>query len=108
MSCAFKYAAGTRVDVQLARDGEQAVLRVMDRGPGIAEEYLERVFDRFERAVSVRNFGGLGLGLYVTREIALAHGGTARSCQREGGGACVEVRLPIRDGSTSTLPAERP
>ncbi|HUQ03638.1 MAG TPA: PAS domain-containing sensor histidine kinase [Kofleriaceae bacterium] len=104
---AFKYAAGTRVDVELTRDGDEAVLRVMDRGPGIGEEYLEKVFDRFERAVSVRNFGGLGLGLYVTREIVVAHGGRVRACRREGGGAEVDVRLPIRDRPPS-LPTERP
>jgi PAS domain S-box-containing protein len=91
----FKYAAGGRVDVQLAREGDEALLRVMDRGPGIPEAQLERVFGRFERAVSARHYGGLGLGLYVAREIVLAHAGTVRAHNRDGGGAVVEVRLPI-------------
>jgi PAS domain S-box-containing protein len=91
----FKYAAGSRVDVQLTREGDEAVLRVMDRGPGIPEAQLERVFGRFERAVSARNYGGLGLGLYVAREIVLAHGGLVRAYNRDGDGAIVEARLPI-------------
>jgi PAS domain S-box-containing protein len=95
----FKYAGGSRVDVQLAREGGEAVLRVMDRGPGIPEGQLERVFGRFERAVSARHFGGLGLGLYVAREIVLAHGGTVRAYNRDGGGAAVEARFPIREPS---------
>jgi two-component system sensor histidine kinase MprB len=55
------------------------------------------VFERFERAAAARNYGGMGLGLYLAREIAIAHGGTIRARNREGGGAALEVRLPIRD-----------
>ena len=95
LSNAFKYAAGSRVDVKLARDGNEAVLLVQDRGPGIPAEHLHRVFGRFERAAASRNFGGMGLGLYVAREIVLAHGGTIEAHVREGGGAVLEVRLPI-------------
>ena len=54
------------------------------------------MFGRFERAASARHYGGLGLGLYLAREITLAHGGTIDALDREGGGAKVEVRLPIR------------
>jgi PAS domain S-box-containing protein len=96
LSNAFKYAAGSRVDVELVREGDDAVLRVMDRGPGIPRDQLEHVFGRFERAASVRNYGGMGLGLYVAREIALAHRGTVRAFEREGGGAKIEVRLPTQ------------
>jgi signal transduction histidine kinase len=92
---AFKYAAGTPVDIQLRRAGEIAVLTVEDRGPGIAEKQLDRIFERFERAASVRNYPGMGLGLYVAREIVVAHGGSIRAHNREGGGAAVEIRLPV-------------
>ena len=96
LSNAFKYAPGSQIDVVLVRDGSEALLRVGDRGPGIAREHLERIFERFERAVPARNYGGLGLGLYVAREIVIAHGGTIRAHNREGGGAGLEVRLPLR------------
>jgi PAS domain S-box-containing protein len=95
LSNAFKYAAGTHVDINVRRDGGEAVICVEDRGPGIAEAQLERIFERFERAASVRNYPGLGLGLFVAREIVIAHGGSIHARNREGGGAAVEVRLPL-------------
>jgi PAS domain S-box-containing protein len=96
LSNAFKYASGSRIDVRLVRETDEAVLYIEDRGPGIPDDQRERIFDRFERAAS-RNFGGMGLGLYVAREIVLAHGGTIAARNRDGGGATLEVRLPIRD-----------
>ena len=93
LSNAFKYAAGSRVDVRLVRDGDVVVLKIEDHGPGIPEAALERIFGRFERAAP-RNFGGMGLGLYVAREIIAAHGGTIRARNRDGGGVTFEVRLP--------------
>ncbi len=92
---AFKYAKGSPVDVSLARDGDEVVMRVEDRGRGIAPEYLETVFNRFERA-GTRDATGMGLGLWVAREIAIAHGGTIYAANREGGGATIEARLPVR------------
>jgi PAS domain S-box-containing protein len=83
---AYKYAAGTQIDVRLVRDADDAVLSIEDRGPGIPDDERERIFRRFERAAS-RNFGGMGLGLYVAREIVAAHGGTIHAHNRDGGGA---------------------
>jgi len=97
---AFKYAAGAAVDVHLERSDNIAVLTVEDRGPGIPEHQLERIFDRFERAASVRNYPGMGLGLYVAREIVVAHGGSIRARNRDGGGTAVEIRLPIMKDTT--------
>jgi len=97
---AFKYAAGTQVEVSLVRDGDLAVLRVQDRGPGIPPRELERIFGRFERAASMRSFGGMGLGLYVAREIVTAHNGEIIAANREVGGALLEVRLPIQAGAS--------
>jgi signal transduction histidine kinase len=71
------------------------MLTCEDRGPGIAEAQLDRIFDRFERAASVRNYPGMGLGLYVAKEIVVAHGGSIRAHNRERGGAAVEIRLPL-------------
>ncbi|HEV7555298.1 MAG TPA: PAS domain-containing sensor histidine kinase [Kofleriaceae bacterium] len=94
---AFRYAAGSRIEVHLARVGDDAILRVEDGGPGIPEDRLDRIFERFERAAPARNYGGLGLGLYVARKIVVAHDGKITARNREGGGAVVEITLPIRD-----------
>jgi signal transduction histidine kinase len=59
-----------------------------------------RVFERFERAVSVRHYGGLGLGLYITRQIVEAHGGTISVDSRLGEGATFTVVLPV-DGAAA-------
>jgi PAS domain S-box-containing protein len=95
VSNAIRYGAGTPVEVTLRREGQFAVLEVGDRGPGVPENDLERIFGRFERAVSIRNFGGLGLGLYVARQIVEAHGGKITAQNRPEGGACFVVRLPV-------------
>jgi hypothetical protein len=95
LSNAMKYAAGTPIDVSLTREEESAVLQVRDRGPGIPEEALTRIFGRFERAVSMRHYGGMGLGLYIVREIVDAHGGTVTARNLPEGGAHFTVRLPF-------------
>lgn len=85
------------VEVTLRREGDRAVLRVSDTGVGIAEEDLDRVFQRFWRADSARDrsSGGLGIGLAVTREIVERHKGTIRAARRPGGGSVFEIALPI-------------
>ena len=92
---AIKYGAGKPIVVSLARDGDGAVIQVRDHGPGVQTEDMERIFDRFERASSMRHHGGFGLGLYVAREIARAHGGSIAVHNAEDGGACFTVRLPL-------------
>jgi PAS domain S-box-containing protein len=92
---AVKYGAGGPVTITVGTDGDDAVIEVADKGPGIREQDLARIFRRFERAVSVRHYGGLGLGLYVSREIVRAQGGTIAARNLAGGGACFTVRLPI-------------
>ncbi|MFJ4693718.1 ATP-binding protein [Streptomyces sp. NPDC088766] len=62
-------------------------VEVLDRGPGITETDLTRVFDRFYRAADARSLPGSGLGLSIVREVALAHGGAAFAFRRAGGGA---------------------
>jgi PAS domain S-box-containing protein len=95
LSNAIKYGAGTPVHVELRREADEVVLEVRDHGPGIPESEVERIFGRFERAASVRNYGGLGLGLYLIQEIVGAHGGTVNVRNAPGGGACFQVRLPV-------------
>jgi signal transduction histidine kinase len=59
---------------------------------------LLRIFNRFERAVSTRHYGGLGLGLYITRRIVEAHGGTVEVDSAPGVGAAFTINLPVGAG----------
>src|SRR5690606_5713709 len=93
---AVTYAAGAPVRVALARHGDEAWLEIVDGGPGIRAEDFERIFDRFERAASMRHFAGLGLGLYLTREVVQAHGGSVSVANAAGRGAHFVLRIPIR------------
>ena len=88
---------GTSAEIQI-EDGAELVIRVRDRGPGIPEEELERVFEPFYRLESSRNrdSGGTGLGLAIARDIAQAHGGSLRLANPAGGGLEATLRLPRR------------
>ncbi|AZP19563.1 ATP-binding protein [Streptomyces aquilus] len=76
------------VEIRVAGPARAGVVRVevLDRGPGIGDEDLVRVFDRFYRAADARSLPGSGLGLSIVREVALAHGGAPFAVRREGGG----------------------
>jgi PAS domain S-box-containing protein len=107
LSNAVKYAPGTPIEIWIRREGDDALIEVSDRGPGILEQDLGRIFERFERGASVRNYGGLGLGLYVTREIVHAHGGMVMARNRPGGGATFVVRLPLAHAGAEKAPPAR-
>lgn len=81
-------------------------ISVRDHGIGIAREDQERIFERFERAVEVRHFGGLGLGLYIARAIAAAHGGAIRVESQPGEGSMFTVELPLAPQAQQAPPAE--
>ncbi|MET4660250.1 two-component system sensor histidine kinase MprB [Streptomyces sp. PvP037] len=76
------------VEIHVAGPARPGTVRVevRDRGPGIADDDLIRVFDRFYRAADARSLPGSGLGLSIVREVALAHGGAPYAFRREGGG----------------------
>lgn len=99
LSNAIKYGPGKPVRLHVQIDGPNARLQVKDEGIGIEPEALERIFQKFERAVSGRNYGGLGLGLYVTRQIVAAMGGTITAESRPQQGSTFTVVLPL-NGST--------
>jgi PAS domain S-box-containing protein len=92
---AIKYGAGSPVDIGVDFDGRVARVTIADQGPGIAAADRERIFARFERAAPAEHFGGLGLGLYITRQIVEAHGGTVEVDSEPGAGATFLVRLPL-------------
>ncbi|ATB44695.1 ATP-binding protein [Corallococcus macrosporus] len=96
LSNALKYGAGAPVHVEVAPGGLGARLWVRDRGIGIDPEAHARIFQKFERAVSERNYGGMGLGLYVTRTLVEALGGTIQVDSRPGEGATFRVELPLQ------------
>lgn len=99
LSNAIKYGAGKPVSVVAEADGDIARLSVADHGIGIAPRDQERVFQRFERAVQ-KEFAGIGLGLWIAREIVTRLGGSIRVESQLGQGARFTVELPREpDGS---------
>lgn len=94
LSNAMKFGAGRPIDVEVRGDDGEVCLCVRDRGVGVAPADRQRIFERFERAVSSQHFGGLGLGLYVARHIVEAHGGSIRVEPPDGPGARFVVTLP--------------
>ena len=93
VSNALKYGGGTPVQVQVDCEREPR-LRVWDRGPGVSPEEQDRIFERFERGLRAVGQLGMGLGLWIVREIVTAHQGTVRVESRPGAGATFEVSLP--------------
>ncbi|WP_075009208.1 ATP-binding protein [Stigmatella aurantiaca] len=98
---AMKFGPGKPVEVTLEARPDAAVLKVRDHGIGIEPERLDALFQRFERAVPVRHYGGLGLGLYRVRRIVEAHGGAVTVDSVLGEGATFHVRLPFEGPSVS-------
>jgi signal transduction histidine kinase len=91
---ALKFGAGAPVEIAIEAGPARARLIVRDHGKGIPQEDLARIFDRFERASPVRSYGGLGLGLFISRRIVEAHGGSIAVESAPGIGATFTVDLP--------------
>jgi len=92
---ARRYAAGD-ITVHLGTAGDQAEIRVCDRGPGVPVELRERIFEPFYRLPgATERDGGVGLGLALVKSIAIRHGGTVHCENRPDGGACFVVKLPL-------------
>jgi two-component system sensor histidine kinase MprB len=77
----------TRTDAEPPPRASAVRLEVLDRGPGVAECDLHRIFDRFYRTADARSLPGSGLGLSIVREVATSHGGAPFAYRREGGGS---------------------
>jgi signal transduction histidine kinase len=96
LSNAIKFGQGKPIEVRVSAAGPLARLVVRDRGLGIAADKLERVFRPFERAVQGRQYGGLGLGLYIVRTIVEGLGGEIRVESELGSGSTFSVLLPLQ------------
>jgi signal transduction histidine kinase len=93
---AIKYGGGKPIELTISSDMPGTRISIRDYGPGISNADQARIFNRFERAGSIGSFGGLGLGLYITRQIVAAHGGTIRIESEVGNGATFIVDLPLK------------
>lgn len=102
LSNAAKYGARKPVHVAVKKQNGSVVLRVRDNGIGIPPEDQERIFERFERAVVASEVSGLGLGLYITKEILAAHQGTIYVESTMGQGSEFIVNVPLRPNFTKS------
>ena len=89
-----------RLERQLSATGEEVVVRVLDSGPGVPDEALQKIFEPFYRLDDARNrqTGGAGLGLSIADRAIRLHGGQLRASNRKEGGLEVEIRIPAATG----------
>jgi signal transduction histidine kinase len=92
---AIKYGSGKPIAIVIGANDTTARISIRDRGIGIPADRVPHIFERFERAVSSRAYGGLGLGLYITQQIVDAHGGEIHVASKEGVGSTFTVELPL-------------
>ncbi len=95
LSNALRYGAKRPVQVRVLEDQGMACVEVRDQGIGISPENQRRIFQQFERVASTHSVAGLGLGLYISEQIVLAHGGRISVSSAEGEGATFRVHLPL-------------
>jgi len=92
---AAKYAPERPVKIQATKEGHLAVIKVIDKGPGISDADQLRIFERFERAVDHHAVTGLGLGLYISKEIVELHHGSISVESKIDEGTTFTVKLPL-------------
>jgi two-component system, sensor histidine kinase len=100
--------AGSAVEILVATGEGKLTVSVEDRGPGIPEEDLEAIFDKFIQSSKTKTgAGGTGLGLAISREIVQAHGGRIWARNREGGGASITFQIPVQSVHQRKKPSQR-
>lgn len=95
LSNAIRYGKGRPVLVSLEHKEGKAVFKVKDHGIGIEEIDLNRIFEKFERAISPSEISGMGIGLYIAKQIVLAHNGSIEVESKIGIGSTFIVELPL-------------
>ncbi len=95
LSNAIKYGEGKAIQLILKNENEKAVIIVKDNGPGIPQENQEKIFERFERASLDHSLSGMGLGLYISKQIVEAFDGTLTVQSKVGEGASFKVEFPL-------------
>jgi signal transduction histidine kinase len=95
ISNALKYGAGRPIEVSVGIEGSQAVVVVRDHGIGIPEDEQSKIFGPFAPVLAATHHGGLGLGLWIARQIVQASGGRIKVNSRPGHGSTFTVELPL-------------
>jgi signal transduction histidine kinase len=98
---AIKFGQGRPIEINVRGAASSAIVEVVDHGIGIAPEQQRSIFERFQRAVSSQHFAGLGLGLFICRQIVEGHGGALSVESALGVGSTFRIELPLtpRPGS---------
>lgn len=91
---AVKYAPGTAIAVSIKATAREAIVRIADKGPGIAPAVRDAIFKKYRRGSPVHGTSGLGLGLWLSRKVVVAHGGSLTLDERAKGATFV-IRLPL-------------
>jgi signal transduction histidine kinase len=97
VSNAIRYGGGRPIEIFARRENERVLFGVRDQGVGIPKENLVRIFERFERGTTDQSTGGLGLGLYIAKEIVELHDGTLAVESEPGKGSTFTVDLPAAE-----------
>ena len=96
ISNAIKYGEQNPITINASADGACAIIAIRDHGIGISPGNLDRIFTRFERVTAPPTSQGLGMGLWITKQIVEAHGGSVMVESELGSGSTFTVRLPFR------------
>ncbi len=97
LSNAIKYGEGKPLKVEIFQQDNMGCFAITDQGPGISEENHAKIFERFERIITDSNIGGMGLGLYISKEIIESHGGSIELQSKLNHGARFLVKIPLSE-----------